>query len=178
MRKGVEVMKFKEVWRDVKGYEGFYKVSNYGRVMSVDRTVVFNDGRVREFKGVLIKQIVNRFGYSAMYLKKNGKQKVGKVHRLVAEAFIPNPIGKPQVNHIDSKRTNNKVENLEWVTPRENKLHSVKKGLGTKATTEKAKRIRSLYSSGEYTQEEIGKRFGMDQSNVSYIVNRKTWNHV
>lgn len=93
-----------EEWRPVVGYEGLYEVSNLGRVKRV----------------VHMKTCVKKHGYVIVSLFKNGKTKSFSVHRLVAEAFIPNPDGKPQVNHIDECKTNNCIKNLEWVTAKEN----------------------------------------------------------
>ena len=112
-----------EVWKDVVGYEGLYQVSNLGRVRSVDR-VTFSTGTMREdanyhFKGKLLKQ-GNRNAsispYKQVVLYKDRKHKTYGVHRLVAEAFIPNPNNLPQVNHKDENPSNNNVNNLEWCT--------------------------------------------------------------
>ena len=112
-----------EVWRDVVGYEGLYQVSNLGRVRSVDR-VTFSTGTMREdanyhFKGKLLKQ-GNRNAsispYKQVVLYKDRKHKTYGVHRLVAEAFIPNPNNLPQVNHKDENKGNDEKENLEWCT--------------------------------------------------------------
>ena len=107
-----------EIWRSIKDYPG-YEVSNLGRVRS------FNFNRVR------IKTLITHkpTGYIAVYLYKHNKIKNAKVHRLVAQAFIPNPENKPQVNHIDGDKTNNKADNLEWCTPSENQRHANRTGL-------------------------------------------------
>ena len=99
----------KEIWRPIKGYEELYEVSNYGKV--------------RTTKGRMLKQHINQFGYCKICLSKNGKQKEYAVHRLVATAFIPNVRGVEFVNHIDECKANNHVDNLEWVTARENNYH-------------------------------------------------------
>lgn len=112
-----------EIWKDVVGYEGYYKVSNIGNVMSVDR-LVFNK-RLKNIhfrRGAIMSlNIVN--GYYALGLAKGGVVKSMLVHRLVATAFIPNPENKPQVNHKDFNRKNNNINNLEWVTLQENLKH-------------------------------------------------------
>ena len=99
-----------EIWKDIEGYEGLYQVSSWGRVKN-SRT-----GRV-------LKAGKHKDGYLQVLLCKNGKRTTYRVHRLVAQAFIPNPQNKPQVNHIDEDKENNRVENLEWVTNTENINH-------------------------------------------------------
>ena len=95
-----------EIWKDITGYEGLYKVSNLGRVKSLRNNIILKPG--------------NSSGYLRVNLCKNGKRKYATVHRLVAEAFIENENDLPQVNHIDEVKTNNKVSNLEWCTAKYN----------------------------------------------------------
>ena len=95
-----------EIWRPVVGYEGLYEVSNYGRV--------------RRKTWVLVNGTVTKSGHRRTLLTKNGKQRSIFVHRLVAEAFIPNPEGHPIINHKDERPLNNRVENLEWCTYKHN----------------------------------------------------------
>ena len=104
----------KEYWKPVVGYEGHYQVSNWGRVKSFDRWVKSRNGSVRFCKGRILKPVTNDRGYLCVELWKNNKRKSCKVHRLVAEAFIPNPYNLPMINHRDEDKTNNRVENLEW----------------------------------------------------------------
>jgi len=102
--------------RGVVGYEELYKVDIFGNV-------------TRAKDGKKMAQQINKFGYANVSLCKNGKQKQHKVHRVIAEAFIPNPLNKPQVNHIDGDKLNNVVWNLEWVTPKANNIHASDIGL-------------------------------------------------
>lgn len=108
-----------EVWRDIKGYEGLYQVSNLGRVRSLDRTIIRSNGIKNHRKQVILKP-KDKNHYYFVNLMNAGKGKTCLIHRLVAEAFIPNPENKPEVDHIDTDKTNNKVNNLRWVTKKEN----------------------------------------------------------
>ena len=101
-----------EVWKPIKDYEGLYEVSNLGRVKSLNYR--------KTGKEKILKNIENSKGYFQVGLVKFGKQKLFTVHRLVAEAFIPNPEGKPCIDHINTIRSDNRVENLRWVTHEEN----------------------------------------------------------
>lgn len=115
-------MKDVEVWKDIKGYEGLYQVSNKGRVKSMDR-YANNNGTLQFRPERILKQNIQNTGTNkrcAVTLSKDGKITRIRVHRLVAAAFIPNPENKPHIDHIDTDSTNNAVENLRWVTPKEN----------------------------------------------------------
>lgn len=117
-----------EIWKDIKGYEGIYQVSNYGRVKVLDRKV-WNAKVECVRKGRIFKTTKGSRGYIQVALTKNGKSRIFNVHRLVAQAFIPNPLNLPQVNHIDGNKTNNNVSNLEWCTAQENIQHAHKMNL-------------------------------------------------
>ena len=117
----------KEIWKPVVGFEGLYEVSNLGNVRSIDRVIRYSDGRVFNYKGKIRKPTVHRDGYLYVMFSINRSIKNVKVHRLVAEAFIPNPETKTYVDHIDTNRKNNKVSNLRWVTAKENANNSLTK---------------------------------------------------
>lgn len=109
-----------EVWKDIKGFVGIYQVSNLGNVKSLERYV--NNGHQLVNEKVL-KPIINSLGYAKVTLYKDGKRKIFSVHRLVAEAFIPNPENKPCIDHVNCIRSDNRLENLRWVTHSENNLN-------------------------------------------------------
>ena len=114
----------REEWRPVVGYEDRYLVSNYGRVKSLDILVRCRGNGYRMNKGKEIPSRKNCRGYVTVNLCVDNVMHTKLIHRLVAEAFIPNDKNKPQVNHIDGDVNNNNVSNLEWVSDNENKMHS------------------------------------------------------
>ena len=105
-----------EIWKDVVGYEGYYQVSNLGRVKSLDRVITNKMGVVRNLNGFVKKLTPGDNGYMGVTLSRNGKYTRRYVHRLVAEAFIPNKEKLPFINHKDENKDNNHVDNLEWCT--------------------------------------------------------------
>lgn len=111
-----------EVWKDVSGWEGKYRVSNLGRVMALN---------YRQVKGrtEIMSYSVNGHGYLSVIFTKNGAHKMYRVNRLVAEAFVPNPNNFPEVNHIDGDKKNNRADNLEWTDRKGNAKHASENGL-------------------------------------------------
>lgn len=118
----------KEKWKDIKGYEGAYQVSNTGKIRSLDRMV--NNKRTGKMfsKGVVKKIFLNNHGYPIIPLVTDGRRRTKSVHRLVAIAFISNPKNKKEVNHKDLDKENNHVSNLEWMTKSENMKHAYDNG--------------------------------------------------
>lgn len=130
----------KELWKAIPDYEGQYEVSNNGRIRSIERFVQFN-GTLSLVKGKPKKTRTDSYGYQVVSLSKNGKEKTMKVHRLVALAFIPNPENKPFIDHINCIRNDNRVENLRWVTFKENSNNNLTiKHLKNSQTQERIKR--------------------------------------
>lgn len=104
----------KEIWKDVVGFENYYEVSNLGRVRSKDRLLVYTNGKVVHRKSKIKKPTIDGNSYPRVGLQIKGKLTMKMVHRLVAEAFIPNPDNLPIVNHKDEDKTNSNADNLEW----------------------------------------------------------------
>lgn len=114
----------KEIWKPIKGFEGLYEVSNLGRIKSCDKEWAIYRGVISHRKGQIMKDKEVAGGYMQISLSKNGKQSMHLTHRLVASAFVDNIDNKPHVNHKDGNKKNNHADNLEWVTPSENQIHS------------------------------------------------------
>jgi hypothetical protein len=124
-------MNNKEIWKDIPGYEGSYQVSNYGRVKRLEH-IAPNNIRLSE---KISTQFKNQNGYMIVILSKNGEGKKFQVHRLVAQAFLPNPNNLPFVNHKDESRIHNNVENLEWCTAKYNSNYGTIKDRKSKNMT-------------------------------------------
>lgn len=123
-----------EIWKDVVGYEGLYQVSNLGRIKSLDRRARIHNGAYRQVKGHIVPiRKGEKTNYPFVGLTKNHNASLIRVHRIVAEAFIPNPNNYPQVNHKDGDKTNNCVSNLEWVTCSQNIKHAYDNRLNKRA---------------------------------------------
>ncbi len=178
-----------EMWRDIKGYEGLYMVSNLGRVKSVP-SIFERKYENRKTNYIYKKEKILRInnlqtgGYCSVKLTKNGVQINFKVHRLVADAFILNLNGKDQINHINGIKTDNYVGNLQWVSQSENILHSFKLGthkvkkewLAKGEANPKAKKVVQYTKSGEIVaeyggQQEAARITGIDQSMIWHCCN-------
>lgn len=147
------VISMSEVWRDIPGYEGLYRVSNLGRVYSTRAK--------RE-----LKTHDNGHGYQFVGLHRRGQHKLPYVHRLVAEVFVPNPLNKSEVNHIDGDKNNNAADNLEWTTPSENQLHS-RRVLGNWTGPPK-KAVVCVETQEEFSStHEAARTLGINQASIS-----------
>lgn len=160
-----------EVWKPVIGWEDCYQVSNLGRVKS-------------EYQ--ILKPKKGNQPYYSVSLSREGKVDFRRIHRLVAQAFVPNPEGKGVVDHIDNNKLNNMVDNLQWMTVKENTSKAFSEGrmptgeqvLGSKLTKVKVLEIKALYNLGDITQALLGEQFGVSRQQISKIVNNKQWRHI
>lgn len=123
----------KEIWKDIKGYNGVYQVSNFGRIRSNGFKYLQKSRKGVSFEKYAMPKIISQSytveGYLVVGLTKDGKTKQHKVHRIIAEAFIKNPDGKTMINHINGQKDDNRIENLEWCTSKENTQHAHATGL-------------------------------------------------
>jgi hypothetical protein len=148
-----------EIWKPIKNYERLYMISNNGRIYSLA-------------KNIIKKTFINKqTGYPTTSLYKDKMKKTFNIHRLVAQAFIPNPENKQQVNHINEVRNDNRVENLEWVTPRENAIHNnghIRRGIKIK------KKVIQLNMDGVFIKTwdsatDASKKLGVDFQGISQV---------
>lgn len=130
-------MKASEIWKDVVGFEGLYKVSDKGNVYSVER----KDTLGRKWGGLTLKPAYDKDGYITVSLCKNGIRKSKTIHRLVAQTFIPNPNNYLEINHKDENKTNNHVENLEWCTRKYNNNHGKRTEKAIQKISKKVKAV-------------------------------------
>ena len=158
----------KEVWKDIEGYEGLYQVSNLGRVKSFDTKDKL--GRIR--KGRVLKPFRKKSGYLYVDLCRNGKRKSHSLHRLVAQAFIPNPENKPEVNHIDEDKTNNIVDNLGWSTRTDNNNHGTRNERVSKINSIPiiATNIKTGESKDFYGGNECARQLGLNQGHITDVL--------
>lgn len=179
-----------EIWKDIEGYEGLYKVSNLGNILSTN----FNKQNISKN----LKLHLCKFGYVKIDLQTPTKKKKSLfVHRLVAEAFIPNTNNYREINHIDGNKTNNMINNLEWITRSKNVKHAYDTGLKqawhkgkrgvlpngsnkpqSKLTETDILKIIELYLNGGYTFHKLAYEFGVGKTIIGDIIKGKAWTYV
>jgi len=137
-----------EKWEYIKNTNELYMVSNYGRVKSMPREIITPFGKYYT-KEKILKGSKNKKGYVQVEFRINNKRNINTIHRLVLSAFVENPLNKPQINHKDGNKENNRVDNLEWVTQEENMKHAIKHNLIVNPSGRNARNFKYLYSSEE-----------------------------
>lgn len=176
-----------ELWKDIKGLEGSYQISTQGRVKSLYRELLHPKNGIIKYESRILKQCLDKYGYPKLAISFKGKSYYMKIHRLVAQAFIENPHNKPFVNHINAIRNDNRVENLEWVTAKENsawciKLNNHIKGetMWKHVFTENEVRDLLLYFRDNEVPNmyEFCRQRGYKPSTIKCIKDRITWKHV
>jgi hypothetical protein len=118
-----------EIWKDIPGYEGLYQVSNLGRVKSLPKWTKTKGGALQLRKEKYLNSYISSTGYYRVHLSKDGISKQKTIHTIMSICFIPNTENKPCINHKNGIKTDNSIENLEWVTIRENTIHAYENGL-------------------------------------------------
>lgn len=186
-----------EIWKDVVGYEGLYQVSNIGRIKSMRRGIIYKDVEIcrNGFKSTFIHPVRERImkqhsygtGYKQIMLSNKGTKSSPAVHRLVISAFVgPLPDGC-QVNHKDGNKSNNRVENLEYVTARENMMHAKMTGLwdlrgernsNTELSKDDIVNIRRDYSPRKISSRFLARKYNVNKSTILNIIHRRTWGHI
>lgn len=180
----------KEIWKDVAGSGGRYSVSSMGRLRCNEYTIRVNSRSgifPKKLPAEIFKPSKNNYGYhqTTIALVNSKRRWVVTIHRLVALTFIPNPENKPQINHKNGIKSDNHVENLEWVTQAENARHASKLGLirageSNGASKMKKSGIHEVFKLREKgcSQYEIANKFNVNQATISHILNRRTWTTV
>lgn len=167
-----------EEWRLLEdvGFGGCYEVSNYGRIRTVPHDVRYSDGRTRSVPRHIKAQRISKRGYRMINIKYFGKLKTFKVHRLVAETFIPNPNNYPEVNHKDEDKSNNSVGNLEWCTHQFNSAYGTRgKRIGEKISVLQKGRKHSEETKRKIALAQIGKKHTEEWKKNYSLKIREVW---
>ena len=175
-----------EIWKNIKGYEKIYMISNFGRVKSLFRTAYHPKSGNIILKGNILS--INTAGpYKSVELSKNSIPSQNLIHRLVAIHFIPNPKNKSQVNHINGIKKDNDISNLEWVTPSENSIHALETKLKrkgqdspvSKLSNDKVKSIKRLLRiKPKINKVKLAEKLGISNSVIHQIIRGDSWKHI
>ena len=179
------------IWKSVVEYEGLYEVNTDGELRTFNWK---GTGQTR-----IMKPAKDHKGYLRTMLAKDGNAKTIKMHRIIAQAFIPNPENKPTVNHKNGIKTDNRVENLEWHTNKENVAHAIANGMfkfmtaealakvppqkgelngNSKLTASDVIAIRQAFKPHVVTREILAKKYGVSPTTIKDVTNRKSWKHL
>lgn len=169
------LLTMEEIWKPVVGWEKLYEVSSLGRVRSFDRTTINKAGHAQRFKGRTLRAAADKDSYDRVVLCV-GKKRVNRiVHRLMAEAFIPNPNHLPEVNHIDENKRNNILSNLEWCTDKYNVNHGTalqRRAASQRNHPNESKPVRQYTKAGKFIAEypsikEASRQTGIKKDSIS-----------
>jgi hypothetical protein len=178
-----------EIWKDIKGFEGYYQVSNHGKIKSLSRSIINSKGIAKKLSEKILKPRPNKDGYVRVCLYSPSSNVDRLIHLIVAEHFIPKVDGKHQINHINGVKHDNHVSNLEWCTPSENIRHSFDelkrevffaKGSehpNSKLNEEKVYAIRKALQEG-VSFRKLAKKYGVNRGSIGRIKHGLTWKHV
>jgi|LGVF01.2.fsa_nt_gb hypothetical protein len=166
------------MWYDVKEYEKYLEIKIDGTIRSKPRWLKYERcGKKRQewYKGKILKPHKDKDGYLRISIKINNKSINLIVHRLLLQTFVSNPLNKPQVNHKNGIKDDNRIENLEWVTNKENQYHAKINGLihTPKIPNELVQKIKDKYSTGKYTQRDLAKEYDTQHSNIWWVLNKR-----
>ncbi|TXH18756.1 MAG: hypothetical protein E6R03_01630 [Hyphomicrobiaceae bacterium] len=172
----------RELWRPVPRWEGLYEVSTRGRVRSLPRIGKLPTGQATKIPGRILRQRIGRREYLVVWLCRQDRGQNRRTHRLVAEAFLgllPDQ-RSVEVNHIDGRRQNNRLENLELIDGHGNQVHALENGLhnSAKLSAQKVRELRALYFVERYSVAHLAKQFGILPRAVTAVLRGKTWTWV
>lgn len=172
----------KEEWKDIPGYKGRYQASSHGQIKSLSRLIPCIHNAKRRIRERILSQHIMNANYYTAHICYDMNNKTMLVHRLVAMAFLSNPENKPEVNHKNGIRLDNRVENLEWVTSKENTAHARGSGLfdnsGEKHYLSKLtiKNVNSIRRNKNLTHKQLGEKYGVNRRTITDVLLLKTWN--
>ena len=175
-----------ENWKDILDFEGYYQISDLGRVKSLAKTITRKNGVKVFMPEKILKPTKANPGYFSLILCKENCRKTVRVHRLIAQAFIDNPKNKPEVNHINGIKTDNRIENLEWVTCSENIKHAFDTGLNKPQDVRGVKNGRCKLSEkqvleireSKLSNKDLSKSYNVSDVLIGQIKNKKIWTHI
>lgn len=177
-----------EIWKPIEGYEELYGISNYGRIKSYNKTITDSTNKERFWKEKILKLNILKSGYCIIHLYKNRKRKAFFIHKLVIENFSDKYLDKNCVNHKNGLKYDNRLENLEWVTYKENMKHAIKNGLfnnvlgenhyNSRLNNKIIKQIREEYIPHIFGWLKLAKKYNTTHQNIGKILKRKSWKHI
>jgi hypothetical protein len=167
-----------EVWKDVVGFEGKYKSSNFGNIKSLSRACQRSDGKKGYVNERILKPSIDNKGYLRVKLYDQKLKKTFKVHRLIAECFFNGTIENKEINHIDGNKTNNNVTNLETCNSKENAIHAVVNGLRGNRVKLTVQDVLDIRRNKDICNKILSEKYNVTLSNIQSIKRKASWKHV